>query len=177
MSPISRRDLLAGAAGALLLPFGATARPVEQRPRAIAFEHLHTGEQLSLVYKQAGHYLPDALRAIDRVLRDHYSDEVHPIDPRLIDLLADLREATGSAAPFRVISGYRSPATNERLRAQGRGVGKRSMHLLGRAIDVRLVDVDSAVLRDCALALARGGVGYYRRSDFVHVDTGRVRRW
>jgi len=128
-------------------------------------------------YVQSGDYVPDGLTAIDHVLRDHYNHAVHPIDPDLLDILHAVVRETGARSPFRVISGYRSPETNEMLRQRGGGVARNSMHLQGKAIDIRLDDVDSADLRDVGLALKRGGVGYYAKSDFVHLDTGRVRRW
>ena len=102
---------------------------------------------------------------------------MHAIDPGLLDLLYDVKRRSGTAAPYQVISGYRSRRTNAELRAQGRRVGRRSLHMEGRAVDVRLADVASEALRDLAWSLQRGGVGYYRRSDFVHLDVGRVRRW
>ena len=114
---------------------------------------------------------------LDAFLRDHRTGDEHPIDPALYDILNDLRLATGTRSPFHVISAYRSPRTNSMLQENGRGVAKGSLHLQGRAIDVRLADVGSASLRDAAVELQRGGVGYYRGPDFVHVDTGRVRRW
>jgi uncharacterized protein YcbK (DUF882 family) len=137
----------------------------------------HTRDRLTLPFFADGAYLPGSLARLDRFLRDHRTGEEHPIDPALFDLLHELRRTTGTKGPFHVISGYRSPATNARLRSAGEGVAKGSLHLEGRAIDVRLADVSSAVLRDAACELSRGGVGYYRQSDFVHVDTGRVRAW
>lgn len=145
--------------------------------RDVSLSHLHTGESLSVEYVQRNEYVPDALLAIDQVLRDHYNGAVHPIDPKLIDILHAVARETGTRSPFRVISGYRSPETNDKLRRRGGGVARNSMHLVGKAIDIRLDDVDSAEIRDVGLALKRGGVGYYRKSDFVHLDTGRVRRW
>jgi uncharacterized protein YcbK (DUF882 family) len=158
------------------VPWSARAAR-EPSVRTLTFDHLHTGERLSVAYAEGGAYLSDALAQVDRVLRDHYSDEVHPIDPALLDLLHEVQRRTGSRAPLQVISGYRSPQTNARLRAQGRGVGTRSLHMRGEAIDIRLADVPSAAIRDVALAMQRGGVGYYAGSDFVHLDVGRVRRW
>ena len=139
--------------------------------------HLHTGERLQIVYRDGSGYRAEALARLDALLRDFRSEEVHAIDPGLFDILHAVHVATGSQKPFGVISGYRSPATNEMLRGQGDGVAAGSLHVLGRAIDVRLADVRTAALRDAGLALARGGVGYYAASDFVHLDTGRVRRW
>lgn len=177
-SGLSRRGFarsLLGAAGLLLLaPRGLRAMV---RPRELAFVHTHTGEELSIVYCDELGYRAEALARLDALLRDFRSEEVHPIDPALFDLLHEVHAATGSRAPFQVISGYRSPATNQRLHRRSEGVALGSLHLVGRAIDVRLADVPTARLRDAGLALARGGVGYYADSDFVHLDTGRVRRW
>ncbi len=182
LTGISRRDFCrhtgVGVTAAAVAPMWATDLfGSEPRFRALSFEHLHTGESLSIEYAADGTYVPRALAEIDHVLRDHYNGAVHPIDPELLDILNAVARETGTRRPFQVISGYRSPATNEMLRSRGGGVARNSMHLQGRAVDVRLADVDSAVLRDIGLALKRGGVGYYRKSDFVHLDTGRVRRW
>ena len=174
--PTSRRRFLRGAvglAGLLLLPRTSRA---SLRPRALAFSQLHTGEKLEVVYAERGRYVPEALEHLDRLLRDHRTGEVHPIDPALFDLLYDLREDTGGGV-FEVISGFRSPATNEMLRARSGGIAQQSLHLQGKAIDVRLRGVESRLLRRAALRLRRGGVGYYPGPDFVHLDTGRVRFW
>lgn len=168
------RSLL-GAASLLLV--GPRALRAVSPPRELSFVHLHTGERLSLVYCDASGYCADALARLDVFLRDFRTEEVHPIDPALFDILHAAHALCGSRAPFGVISGYRSPATNELLRSQGDGVAAGSLHVVGRAIDVRLADVGSARLRDAGLAHAGGGVGYYPASDFVHLDTGRVRRW
>ena len=145
--------------------------------RLLSFVHTHTGERLTTPYFADGAYLVDGLARLETFLRDHRTGEQHAIDPELFDILNDLRIATGTKSPFQVISAYRSPKTNSMLRENGHGVAKGSMHLSGRAIDVRLADVSSAALRDAAVELRRGGVGYYAGPDFVHVDTGRVRRW
>ena len=145
--------------------------------RALAFDHTHTGEKLSLVYYDNGTYIPDALDRIGQLLRDHRTGDVHAIDPALLDVLHEVQRLAGSQTPYQVISGYRSPATNKWLRAQGRRVARRSLHMEGKAIDVRLTDLESARLRDTALALRKGGVGFYARPDFVHLDVGRVRSW
>lgn len=163
-------------AGGLLLLSPQRLRALASA-RELAFVHLHTGEQLSLVYRDEAGYRADALARLDVLLRDFRTERVHPIDPALFDVLHALHAATGSREPYRVISGYRSPATNQALRAHGDGVAAGSLHLVGRAIDVRLPDVPTARLRDAGIAAARGGVGYYAASDFVHLDTGRVRRW
>lgn len=176
---LSRRRFLgaAGAAGACFALPGVAFAAREPSPARLAFEHLHTGETLSLRYPQDRQEVAEVLQRVSRVLRDHYSGDLHPIHPGLVDLLFAVQRQTGSHAPFQVISGYRSRRTNERLRAQGRGVGRRSMHLEGKAIDIRLADVPSTTLRDVAWKLQRGGVGFYPKSDFVHMDVGRVRRW
>ena len=174
------RQLGAGMAAVTILP--AWTRPLrgagpEPLVRSLSFEHLHTGESLSVHYVEDGAYVPEALGEIDHVLRDHYNGAVHPIDPELLDILHAVARETGAKEPFQVISGYRSPETNERLRSSGRGVARNSMHLQGKAVDVRVADVPTTDLRDAGLALALGGVGYYGASDFVHFDSGRVRRW
>jgi uncharacterized protein YcbK (DUF882 family) len=175
----SRRELLSG-----LCAFSALAAvsPVRlladvRQERVLSLVSTHTSERLSVPYFGDGGYLTEGLGRLNRLLRDHRTGDEHPIDPRLFDLLHDLRLATGTRTPFQVISGYRSAATNAHLRQGSGGVASRSLHMDGRAIDVRLGDVSSAALRDAALELRRGGVGYYPSSDFVHVDTGRVRAW
>ncbi len=149
--------------------------------RALALDHLHTRESLSLVYAQADAYLPPALQTLNHFLRDHYSGVAGQMDPALFDLMHRvhtlLRPPRGQA-PYQVISGYRAPATNRHLqRSRGGGVATRSLHMDGRAVDVRLPGVPLAELRDAALSLRAGGVGYYPRDQFVHLDTGRVRTW
>lgn len=177
-TPLTRRAFVSAAGAALLLPLvPGRLRAGSATHASLAFDHLHTGERLEVVYSDGGTYDPAALEQVNWFLRDHYTDQVHPIDPRLLDLLHQVQRETGSRASYQVISGYRSPATNARLRAEGRRVGKRSLHLEGKAIDIRLADVSSARLREVATRLGRGGVGYYRRSDFVHLDTGRIRTW
>lgn len=143
----------------------------------LSFSHTHTDETLSLVYKQNGRYLPDALQQINHLLRDFRTEEVHPIDPGLLDILYTLQQSSGGQGRFEIISGYRSPKTNNMLRGKSGKVAKRSLHMLGKAIDIRLTGMDTQKLRNTALKLKQGGVGYYRRSDFVHIDTGRVRTW
>ena len=145
--------------------------------RALSFAHTHTGERLAVEYFSAGRYLEDALATVNRFLRDFRTNDVHAIDPDLLDLLHAVTTLTGTARPFQVISGYRSPATNDMLRHRSEGVAAGSLHMNGQAIDIRLADVPLAKLRKAALAAGRGGVGYYPASAFVHVDTGRVRTW
>jgi uncharacterized protein YcbK (DUF882 family) len=129
------------------------------------------------VYFSGGAYVADGLEQVNDFLKDFRNGEVKPIDHALLDLLYEVKLKTDTKSPFEVISGYRSPQTNEMLRSLGRGVAKRSMHMQGKAIDVRLRDVALAKLHSVDLDLERGGVGYYPKSNFVHVDTGRVHRW
>ena len=176
---VGRRRFL-GIAGAALV--GGLAFPAEAArrlltPRVLAFQNLHTGEKLSTVYYAEGRYLPEAMRHINWLLRDFRTDQVHVIDPQLLDLLADLHGHLETREPFHVISGYRSPQTNAMLASLGDGVAQNSLHLQGMAIDIRVPGRGLRHVRAAALALRRGGVGYYPRSDFVHVDTGRVRTW
>jgi uncharacterized protein YcbK (DUF882 family) len=174
----SRRTFLGGLASFSALALAAPAAALPSREeRVLSFFNTHTSDRLTVPYFADGAYLPGALARLDSFLRDHRTGETHPIDPGLFDLLNELRQATGARTPFQVISCYRSPRTNAMLRAGSGGVARGSLHLQGRAIDVRLADVSSAILRNAALEVRRGGVGYYRRSDFVHVDTGRVRAW
>ncbi len=178
---ISRRNFLGGLAalaGTLVLaPRRVLAGPTDHGERVLSFVHTHTGERLSLPYWADGAYLPESLSRVEVFLRDFRSGEQHTIDPELLNQLHTLRLATGTSAPFQVISGYRSPGTNAALRAAGGGQARHSLHMQGRAIDIRLADVRSSVLQGAALELALGGVGYYPAEDFVHVDTGPVRRW
>lgn len=146
-------------------------------PRVVNFKNLHTDEALEAVYWEKGAYVPDALVAVNKVLRDFRTGEVHVIEPRLLDILSDLHHVSGSRAPFQVLSGYRSPATNAALREQSAEVAKRSLHMDGKAIDLYLEDVELARLREAALDLSRGGVGFYPTTGFVHMDVGPVRHW
>lgn len=180
--PPSRRRLLrqgAGLAAAAAMPLLALpARAAVPAARTLAMSHTHTRERIDLVYATAQDYLPEALDRLNHFLRDHYSGEVGSMHPPLFDLLHELRQALGRTGPFEIISGYRCPATNDKLRnTRSGGVAKKSLHMQGRAVDVRLSGVPLAELRDAALSLRAGGVGYYPDSQFVHLDTGRVRSW
>lgn len=184
MKALSRRSFVSTCAVGAAVPTLATlaaiprlARASAQAPRALRFDHLHTGERLSVEYFSAGTYVPDALVAVDHLLRDFRTEDVGHIDPGLLDLLYRLTMATGTGKPFEIISGYRSPATNSMLHQRSSGVATHSLHMTGQAIDIRLGDVPLAALRSASLALRAGGVGYYPKSNFVHVDTGRVRAW
>lgn len=166
-------SFLAAASAAVVSPGRAWAAA----PRELSFYHTHTGERLDVCYHDGSSYVQEALSSIDYLLRDFRTGEVQPMDSGMLDLLCDLRAVTGRAGRFEIISAFRSKRTNEMLRSRSKNVARSSLHLDGRAIDVRLAGFDTARLRDAAIALQRGGVGYYAQSDFVHVDTGRVRRW
>ncbi len=179
---LDRRRLLRAAAlgaAALAAPSVLLPRPAQAlaAPRRLRFENLHTGESAQVDYWADGDYRRDALRQVDRVLRDHRTGEVHAIDPRLLDLLHRLRAALGTEAPYQIISGYRSPRTNAMLASASGGVARDSLHTVGVAVDVRVPGRSLAQVRDAARGLQAGGVGFYPRSDFVHVDIGRVRFW
>jgi uncharacterized protein YcbK (DUF882 family) len=164
-----------------LLGHGSTesAPPVQPEYR-LRFYHTHTGERLDVVYRRGDQYIPEALDELDHYLRDHRTGDVRRFDPRLFDLLHDLTASLGdSSGEIDVICGYRTPWSNEFLRTRSphTGVAEHSLHMQAEAIDIRLPGIPTSELRDAALRLQRGGVGYYRRSDFVHVDVGRVRHW
>jgi uncharacterized protein YcbK (DUF882 family) len=176
-----RRRLVAGVCLALAAPMLCLPRRAraDAAPRTLSFEHTHTGERLALAYAVGDQYIAGALEVIRHFLRDFRNGSTHAIDPGLLDQLHLLAATTATRSPFQVISAYRSPETNAMLRREGHGVAAQSLHLKGQAIDIRLADIALADLRDAALSLHAGGVGYYpsAESDFVHVDTGRVRRW
>ena len=145
--------------------------------RILSFYNTHTGEALSTLYWESGEYLKPSLSDINHILRDHRTDEVMPMDLRLLDLLHAIHLKVGTQEPFHIISGYRSARTNAFLCKQNRGVVKNSLHVYGKAVDIRLPGYELSSLRRVAVNLRAGGVGYYPRSDFVHVDVGRVRNW
>ncbi|MBT8102954.1 MAG: DUF882 domain-containing protein [Gammaproteobacteria bacterium] len=152
---------------------------LENDERQLSFYHTHTGKRLDIVYSRNGAYVPSALEEINHFLFDFRTGDAAEMDPELLDLIFDVRAALGSDGTYQVVSAYRSPKTNEMLRGRSAktGVAKNSQHLLGKAIDVRLEGVRTTRLRDTALAMKRGGVGFYEASDFVHMDTGRPRSW
>ena len=139
--------------------------------------HTHTGEVLDTVYRTQAGYRPGELGRLDWLLRDFRSGDVLPLEARLFDLLSSLAQAAGVEPRYQIISAYRSPATNAMLAATSDGVSSKSLHMEGKAMDVRMGGVELSNLRAAALSLGRGGVGYYPQDNFVHVDTGRVRRW
>jgi uncharacterized protein YcbK (DUF882 family) len=178
MAQLPRRGLLGAG---LAVGFGFLARPLaalaEAPARQLAVLNLHTGERLQAAYWEAGSYLPDALAAFDKVLRDHRTGEVHAIAPNLLDLAVALLQRLDARETVQIISGYRSPQSNAALHASSSGVASKSLHMDGKALDVRISGVPLARLRDAAWSLQGGGVGFYPGSDFVHLDVGRVRRW
>jgi uncharacterized protein YcbK (DUF882 family) len=155
----------------------AVSEPLLLAPRDLSLRNLHTGEHVAIRYFDNGQYLPGALTQFNHLLRDHRSGAMANIDQRLFDQLHALARGARREPQYQIISGYRSPATNEQLRANSEGVARHSLHTEGRAIDVRLGGTACSRLRDLALDLRSGGVGYYAKSDFVHLDTGRVRSW
>lgn len=177
MESFSRRQFLQlglCAAASMALPrlaWGAA------QTKELAFYNLHTGESLKAVFAENGRYVPSAMAALNHLLRDYRTGDVHPIDPLLFEQLYSLQVLVEKPGAFNVISGYRAPKTNQILQARSDGVASRSLHLEGRAIDIRLPGKDLALLHKAALSMQAGGVGYYPSSDFIHLDTGRVRRW
>jgi uncharacterized protein YcbK (DUF882 family) len=180
---ISRRRLLqvggalAGATAAFGLTPRALAGPDSECVRRLTLKNLHAPEVLDVVYRRGEQYLPEALLQVEVLLRDYRTGDRHPIDPQLLDTLYEVARGAGVDPVFSVISGFRSPETNAMLHERSSGVASHSLHMEGRAIDVRLSRVDCADLAAKALEMKCGGVGYYRQSDFVHLDTGRCRTW
>lgn len=150
----------------------------DYQDRSLSLSNTHTGEKLTeMIYWEKGLYLPEALNDINYLLRDHRTNEVHSIDPTTLDLMAAISRKVDARRPFEIISGYRSPSTNALLRKKSRSVAKKSYHVQGKAVDLRLPGIPLKVVRKAALDLRTGGVGYYPKSDFVHIDSGRVRSW
>jgi uncharacterized protein YcbK (DUF882 family) len=167
--------------GARALQAGATPKqsPAQTgKEHALRLYNTHTGERMEIIYRRGDQYLPEALSKLDYFLRDHRTGDVRHFDPRLYDILSDLTAAAGEpGGEIDIVCGYRTSSTNETLRAHSTGVAKNSLHIQAEAIDLRMPGVDTLKLRKAALALHRGGVGYYPHSDFIHVDIGRVRQW
>jgi uncharacterized protein YcbK (DUF882 family) len=166
------------AVGSLWLPQWAKAGSLLALPeRSLAFNHLHTGEKLRVTYWAEGNYVADSLKQINFLLRDFRNNQALDMDTNLLDQLAQLQTQLNKPCEFQIISAYRSPQTNAMLQANSSGVAKHSMHLEGKAIDIRVPNIALSSLRQHALAMQAGGVGYYSQSEFVHLDTGRVRQW
>jgi uncharacterized protein YcbK (DUF882 family) len=173
----SRRRLLQLGAATLINGFFHAQAGASPAERSLAFFNTHTGERLRVTYWERGDYVREPLAAINHILRDHRANAVEPIDTGLLDLLFALRNNLESSQPFHVISGYRSAQTNAALHAASSGVAQNSLHCAGKAIDIRMPGRELRTLHRAAVALKAGGVGYYPKSDFVHVDVGRVRYW
>jgi len=185
---ISCRHWVAGTMLLLILSVGARPQAREVSSQRISspdsHDHLlllyntHTAERIEIVYRRGEAYIPEALAKLDFFLRDHRTGDVRHFDPRIYDILSDLTASVGRpGGEIDIVCGYRTSSTNESLRAHTTGVAKNSLHIQAEAIDLRMPGVDTLKLRKAALALARGGVGYYPHSDFIHVDVGRVRQW
>jgi uncharacterized protein YcbK (DUF882 family) len=172
-----RRMLVGGLAGTAALCSRALFGAAGGASRRIALTNLHTGESLDVEYFRDAAYVPEAMTSIETLLRDFRNGDKHVIDPKLMDYLVEVAAKAGRQPAYSVISGYRSPETNERLHERSSGVAQHSLHMQGRAIDVRMNGLDCKDLADRAEALQRGGVGYYRASNFVHLDTGAFRTW
>ncbi|MGC3980036.1 MAG: DUF882 domain-containing protein [Steroidobacteraceae bacterium] len=178
---LSRRSLLGAIGGGLLLaPFAglnAQALLPTRDSRTLNFVHTHTGEKLSLNYWCDGAFQAQCVAPLNRFLRDFRTGEVANIDTGLLDILHQLQVLSDRDATFEIISAYRSPQTNAMLRKSSSEVAKKSLHMEGKAIDIRITGFSTKKLQQLALAHQQGGVGYYAKSNFVHVDTGRVRSW
>ena len=174
-----RNFLIHASASALAVSFPQLilAKTHVVKEKSLSFLNLHTNETLQCCYSKNDKLNLDALAKINHILRDHRTQEVAPIDQKIIDLLHTLHTLTESSAPFEIISGYRSPKTNQALRNSTTGVAKKSLHMQGKAIDVRLPDIELKKFRNVAISLQAGGVGYYAKSGFLHLDTGRPRNW
>ncbi len=179
----SRRRFLAMGAGALIAAAGVRSRPVFAQTtiaaseRTLSFYNLHTGEYLKTAYWVEGKYIPESLSDINHLLRDFRKNEIKPIELGLLNLLHAISVQLSTSKPIHLISGYRSPASNESLHARSSGVAKHSLHMDGMAVDIRIPGHDLRELHKVAMAMHRGGVGYYPQSDFVHMDVGPVRYW
>ena len=179
---ISRRWLLKTgtmAAMSCLLPKALLASPSDilLQERSLALFNTHTSEHVNAVFWSEGRYVNDALEEINYLLRDHRTGAIKPINKQLLDVLSAINTIIGTNHPFDIISGYRSSETNELLRKKSKGVAKNSYHILGQAVDVRIPGYRLSRLKEVAVHLKSGGVGYYPKSDFIHIDLGPVRCW
>ncbi|MGC1294939.1 MAG: DUF882 domain-containing protein [Alloacidobacterium sp.] len=179
-----KKTFCAGVVAGLMLLADSSLRaasgdaPANAEPYRLRLYHLHTGERIDVVYRVGDRYLPDAVAQLDRFLRDHRTGDEKDYDVKEFDLLHDLMARLGHPnGEIDIVCGYRTPWSNNYLREHGHGVALHSQHMDAKAIDIRVPGVATAQVRDTALAMQRGGVGYYASSDFVHVDVGRVRRW
>lgn len=168
----------AGSAQSREVSVAATPTVGQGLEHRLVLYNTHTAERIDIVYRRGEEYIPSALAKLDYFLRDHVTGDVRHFDPHLYDILSDLTVSVGHpSGEIEIVCGYRTPTTNESLRAHTTGVAKNSLHIQAEAIDLRMPGINTLKLREAALALRRGGVGYYPHSDFIHVDTGRVRQW
>jgi len=174
---ISRRRFLQVAAGGAVGAFASPVLANFTEYRSLSFVHVQTGETLLANYYQHGAYHSTTLARVAFLMRDFHSGDVHGIDPMLLDALFELKVRADFDHPYQMISGYRSPLTNEQLRQTSHVVAEHSMHVQGKAIDIRVSGVATKKLRDLAVAMNRGGVGYYPTANSIHMDTGRLRTW
>lgn len=174
---ITRRNFLGLSAAAAFMFVAPPVFAVTPPARALKFHNTHTGESLSTTYWAEGRYVPSALAEIKKVLRDHRSGDEHEMSPALMDLLFDLTQKLETSETIEIISGYRSPKSNAAMAQASSGVGKKSLHMQGKAVDIRIPGIELKHLHKTALAMKRGGVGFYPSSDFVHVDVGDIRHW
>jgi len=173
---MDRRHFLGLALSVAAMP--ALAERQSRRPRILSFHHRHTGEKVEVVYRISDFYQRDGLQTLNNFMRDFRTDDVVAVDPRLFDLLYDLKQRLDHPRrPIEVLSAYRSPRTNAMLRRTSRRVARNSLHMQGKAVDIRFPGISARWVRDSAISLSQGGVGFYPSSGFVHVDTGTVRRW
>jgi uncharacterized protein YcbK (DUF882 family) len=179
-----RKSLVAGVVSGLMLLAGSSLRaasgdtPSNPEQYRLRLYHLHTGERIDVVYRIGDEYIPGAIAKLDQFLRDHRTGDEKDYDVKEFDLLHDLMARLGHPnGEIDIVCGYRTPWSNNWLREHGHGVAEHSQHMEAKAIDIRVPGVPTAQVRDAALSMQRGGVGYYASSDFVHVDVGRVRRW
>ncbi|MCB1757492.1 MAG: DUF882 domain-containing protein [Gammaproteobacteria bacterium] len=180
MNDVGRRRFLTAAmtvSGGLAMSTSPQLLAAPSKERRLFLKNMHTGESLDVMYWKNGIYIPESTEAISQILRDHRRNEQHDIDPSLLDLLHNLHAAVEAPFGIEIFSGYRSPETNQALRENNKGVAKKSLHMVGKAVDIRIPRIKLGNVRKAALALQSGGVGYYSKSGFIHVDTGPVRQW
>lgn len=174
---MQRRTFIFGGLATLLSPSLVEAK-ARSMPRRLYLHHTHTNESLEIIYRRENGFLKSSLRKLNHFLRDYRTDQIRPMDPRLFDMLYEVqRYSHNRDGVFEIISGYRSPETNRLLRRRSKGVARHSLHMTGRALDIRLRGTSTAKVRSFAVGMRRGGVGYYPSSDFVHIDTGDIRYW
>ena len=180
--PTNRRNFLKAGASVVLTtafshPVLAAISPNQREHHILSFYNIHTGESVKTCYRSNGKLINRALKRISHIMRDHRTGEVKPVDAKLLDLLHRIVMELCPCSPINIISGYRSPRTNAALRKVTTGVAQNSLHMQGRAVDIRIPGYETTAIRRLAISLHSGGVGYYSKSDFVHLDTGTFKVW